>query len=172
MKSFISTKAKKGLESKIHGRGIFSIESIAKGELIAIKKGRILSGKELQETGLNSDSHAELQIDIDKYVSPANKNEFEDSMIFINHSCDPNVGMSGDVNFIAIRDIQSGEELTVDYAMIDDNNSKMECKCKSLNCRKLVTGKDWEIQELENRYKGFFSNYIQEKIDAREGASW
>jgi hypothetical protein len=41
-------------------------------------------------------------------------------MLFINHSCDPNVGFAGDIVLVAMRDIRQGEELTADYALFDD----------------------------------------------------
>jgi len=41
-------------------------------------------------------------------------------MLFINHSCEPNVGFAGNVVLVAMRDIEAGEELTTDYAMFDD----------------------------------------------------
>ena len=41
-------------------------------------------------------------------------------MLFINHSCEPNVGFAGDIVLVAMRDISPGEELTTDYALFDD----------------------------------------------------
>ncbi len=42
---------------------------------------------------------------------------------------------------------------------------KMRCKCGSPNCRKIITESDWENSELRRRYNGYFSQYLQEKID-------
>lgn len=85
-------------------------------------------------------------------------------MIYINHSCEPNVGMKGEDKFIAMRDIEREEELTIDYSMIDDNDMKMECTCRSFNCRKVITGKDWMLKELQEKYKEYFSSFIKKKI--------
>jgi len=41
-------------------------------------------------------------------------------MLFINHSCEPNVGFAGNTVLVAMRDISPGEELTSDYALFDD----------------------------------------------------
>jgi SET domain-containing protein len=35
-------------------------------------------------------------------------------MLFINHSCEPNVGFAGNVVLVAMRDISPGKELTTD----------------------------------------------------------
>jgi len=37
--------------------------------------------------------------------------------MFLNHSCEPNVGILGQIIFVAMRNIDSGEELTIDYAL-------------------------------------------------------
>lgn len=42
---------------------------------------------------------------------------------FINHSCDPNVWMQDEVTSVARRDVRAGEELTMDYAMIREDDS-------------------------------------------------
>lgn len=54
-----------------------------------------------------------------------------------NHSCDPN--LSGD--HVALRDIEPGEELTVDYAQFSDVSWSMKCHCGSKDCKGIVKGK-------------------------------
>jgi hypothetical protein len=48
--------------------------------------------------------------------------EYEPIMLFINHSCEPNVGLSGNTALVAMRDIGPGEELTTDFALLDDHD--------------------------------------------------
>ncbi len=43
-------------------------------------------------------------------------------MIFSNHSCDPNIGVQGQIVFVALREISIGEELTHDWATTDDDD--------------------------------------------------
>jgi len=38
-----------------------------------------------------------------------------------------------------------------------------ECECGAPNCRKIVTGKDWQRPELQRRYAGYFSAYLARK---------
>ena len=40
----------------------------------------------------------------------------------LNHSCEPNLGLQGQIAFVAMRDIAADEELTFDYAMTDDED--------------------------------------------------
>lgn len=57
-----------------------------------------------------------------------------------NHSCQPNTAYDG-LNVIAIRHIEKGEELTLDYAtFLDEHMEPFECQCGSTNCRKRITG--------------------------------
>ena len=64
-----------------------------------------------------------------------------------------------------MRDINKDEELTTDYAFIDNEDYKFECTCSSKNCRKIVTGYDWKIKELQDKYYDYFAQYLKEKID-------
>ena len=164
MKSWISLKAQKGLKSKIHGRGLFALEPIKKGEIIAIKKGDALTWKQLKKIGLPE--HYYLKVEDDVYMGPRTKKEAENSLIYINHSCNPNAGMKGKKTTIAIKNIKNGEEIVIDYAMCYHGGlSVMRCNCGSKNCRKKITADDWKNPELQKKYKGYFSLFIQTKIN-------
>jgi hypothetical protein len=66
---------------------------------------------------------------------------------------------------VAMRDIAIGEELCFDYAMSDGGDyDEFECLCGSLECRGVVTGRDWQLPELQLRYAGWFSPYLAQKI--------
>ncbi|MBI3074598.1 MAG: hypothetical protein HYY92_00040 [Parcubacteria group bacterium] len=84
----------------------------------------------------------------------------------VNHPCNPNMGILGNVINVAMRDVGAGEELTADYAMVYSHPSfRLECHCGAENCRKIITGDDWKKKELQEKYRGFFSAYIQKKIN-------
>jgi len=86
--------------------------------------------------------------------------------LFLNHSCEPNVGVAGNIVFVAMRDVAAGEELTIDYALFDDSDERMRCDCGRPACRGVVSGKDWQRPELQVKYAGYFSAYLQRKIQA------
>jgi hypothetical protein len=150
-------------ESSIQGRGLFSITDIAKDEIVAVKGGHIITREQLRELELRL-GPAEVQIADDLFICPVSEEEREGSMIFSNHSCDPNIGVLGQIIFGAMRPIRVGEELTHDWAMTDDDDSSMACGCGAQNCRGTVTGKDWQRPELQTRYAGYFSSYLLQKI--------
>jgi hypothetical protein len=90
----------------------------------------------------------------------------------INHSCEPNCGMRNATTIVAMRDIAIGEELTFDYAMSDASDyDEFDCNCGTSLCRGRVCADDWRLDTLRHRYKGFFSPYIQRKIDAERHRS-
>jgi SET domain-containing protein len=151
-------------ESKIHRRGLFATAGIAKDEVVAVKGGRVISREQLREKVTPLLGPVEIQIDDDLFIAPVTEAEREGSMLYTNHSCDPNLGMCGEITFVAIRDIRAEEELTHDWAMTDDDDYSVECNCGVPNCRKILTGKDWQRPELQARYAGYFSEYLAKKI--------
>lgn len=151
-------------QSKIHGRGLFAVAEIARNEIVAVKGGHIVDGKTLREKITPRLGPVEIQIDQDLFVAPVTEEERELSMLYSNHSCHPNLGMRGEVTFVAMRDVRPGEELTHDWAMTDDDDYSVECNCGAPNCRKILIGKDWQRADLQKRYAGYFSAYLARKI--------
>jgi uncharacterized protein len=151
-------------ESKIHGRGLFAIANIAKNEIVAIKGGHIVDRKSLREEITPLLGSVEIQIGEDLFIAPVSDEERELSMLYLNHSCDPNLGVRGEITFVAMRDIRAGEELTHDWSMTDDDDYSLECNCGVPDCRKTLTGKDWQRPDLQKRYSGYFSAYLARKI--------
>lgn len=56
---------------------------------------------------------------------------------FVNHSCDPNARGTARHD-VAIRVIEAGEEVTVDYAAEHVPGLRLECHCQAPNCRGLL----------------------------------
>ena len=71
---------------------------------------------------------------------------------YLNHSCEGNCGFDDEGDFVAIRDIKKGEELSYDYALIESNPGfSMKCHCGGGKCRHLVTGEDWKDEDFVAR---------------------
>src|SRR5262245_29771985 len=160
--SYISCKAVVK-ESPIQGKGLFAASPITRGEIVCIKGGHIFDRKTLNHVS-QSLGPAEIQIGDDLFIGPLNQEVREGSMIFSNHSCEPNIGVQGQIVFVAIRDIDAGEELTHDWATTDDDDYEMKCRCGARSCRGTITGKDWQRSDLQKKYSGFISWYLLEKI--------
>jgi SET domain-containing protein len=164
MKTYRSPKIQVRQENTVNGRGVVAIANIAKDEIVAIKAGHVIPRKDIEQvTALVGDMA--LQIDDDFYLGPLQVDEVDDMTVFINHSCDPNVGFRGQVVYVAMRDIEAGEELCHDYSMErSDDYSLANCHCQSSLCRGTVTGQDWKLPDLQQRYGDYFSIYIKNKF--------
>ena len=154
-------------DSPIHGRGLFAREPIAAGEIVAIKGGWVLDTATLVEVE-KTVGPAEIPVADGFAIGPRAESEREGAMLFTNHSCAPNIGVQGQIVFVAMRDIRAGEELTHDWATTDDDDYEIACNCGASACREVITGQDWRRKDLQEKYRGYFSWYLQRKIE--EGA--
>lgn len=161
--TYLSPKTEKR-KSSLHGIGLFARESIARDEPIAVKGGYIMTTERWAELEPKVGFAAEVHVAAGLVIAPRSADEYEGSMMHLNHACEPNVGVEGQVVFVALRDIDPGEELVLDYAMMDDHDETMACRCESPSCRKTVTGKDWQIPKLQRRYRGYFSSFLERRI--------
>ncbi len=161
---YISEKVR--VKDSKKGKGVFASDFIKAGELIddsTRDPGDLITKEEASELYKQGHDYM-IQVD-DNYfyaTTPDSKHEIGD---FINHSCDPNCGIKEGFKIVARRNINPGEEICFDYAMTESSDYQMNCNCGSKNCRKKITGNDWKIPELQKRYKGFFADYLQKKID-------
>ena len=154
--------------SRIVGRGLFADAALAEGEIVCVKGGHLLTKAEFANyKGVANE--AELQIADDLFLTPVSEAEFEGLMMFLNHSCEPNVGVQGQIVFVAMRAVASGEELTLDYATIERPAEPMACRCGAKGGRGIITGQDWRKPELQRDYGRFFAWYLLERMRAEPG---
>lgn len=107
-----------------------------------------------------------LQIHDDLFLSPRTTDEVDDMVVMINHSCDANVGFEGQVTYVAIKGIAADEELCHDYAMMRTTPYILECLCGAEDCRGTVTGDDWMLPDVQNKYGDFFQPHILRRLRA------
>lgn len=156
------------------GIGSFAGAPIAKSELVIVQGGKIMKYSQIEESDYKSFAYHCFPIEQDLLICPIEpKLEKLDGIFQVNHSCNPNCGFRGQIVLVAIRDIQAGEEVTYDYAMTDANwndaiYQEMECLCGTDNCRNTISGKDWRRKDLQEKYKEYFSSFVQEMIKAHD----
>ncbi len=143
------------------GWGSFAIEPIAAGETVTAFGGWVVDRDTLSQMNHNRQSRS-IQVDDDLYLVSSDVPEPGD---MLNHSCEPNCGLSGSILLIAMRDIVPGEEITFDYAMCDASDyDEFSCMCGQPTCRQLVTGADWRDPLIQAKYAGWFSPYLTKRI--------
>lgn len=154
-------------ESPKCGLGVMAREPIAQGEVIGVFGGHVvpLSRRSLLPDELE---HFYFQISDDLILTHLSLEQVRQSKIeFINHSCEPNVGFRGQIELVAMRDIQSEEIIAFDYAICtSEPGFRMECFCEGDSCRQYITGEDWKIPELQKKYRGYFQPYLERKFSS------
>jgi uncharacterized protein len=159
------------LSSKLEGRpkpngsgnGIYTLKPIKKGELVAVFGGVVYEWDAFIHLPDRERSLC-IQVEDRHFLVPRPIGEGD----YVNHSCNPNAGLSGQIGLVAMRDIKIGEEVCFDYAMSDTMPyDEFECGCGAATCRGTVTGNDWQRPELQKRYAGFFSPHVQRRIEAQ-----
>src|SRR5438552_13893376 len=136
--------------SRIAGRGLYANAPLVRGEVVSVKGGHLIDRATLERNRAVVND-ADMRIADDLFLAPLTADEFEGVMMFLNHSCEPNVGVQGQIVFVALRDVAAGEELTLDYAMIDHEAEPMACRCGAAACRGVVSGQDWRRPELQRK---------------------
>lgn len=80
---------------------------------------------------------------------------------YINHSCEPNSGLTGRT-VVALRRICKGEEITIDYSTTEEDPFwRMSCSCGSLRCRKLIGGIHTLPRSRYRRYLPFIPRFLR-----------
>ena len=144
------------------GYAVYALTDFKKNELLVMWGGRVATLAEVLVLPREEQGHT-IQIHDELYLAPIGMQEPAD---YVNHSCNPNAGISGQISLVAMRDIAAGEEITFDYAMADSSSyDEFDCACGAPTCRGRVSGDDWKRPELWKRYKGYFSTYLQKRID-------
>jgi D-alanine-D-alanine ligase len=128
----------------ISGYGIYATDDIAINELIFNFEGA--SQRIITRAFVEKNWNIKEKETFRKYAYPLSKEVFllwennPSEWAPQNHSCAPNTTYDG-LNVIAIRAIQKGEELTLDYtSFLDEHMEPFECQCGSAQCRGLITG--------------------------------
>ena len=159
---YYSSKLEGRLNLDKGGYGLYAREGVRAGELLVVWGGAVVD----YETLLTFAEHRQarsVQVEEGLYLVPVVDDDPADH---VNHCCDPNAGLRGQIGVVALRDIAPGEEICFDYAMTDASPyDEFECECGSPNCRKRIAGNDWMSPELQERYAGHFSPYIQRRIE-------
>ena len=120
--------------STIDGQGAIAAEAIPprrkigeiRGETISVQQARIRATR--SERIMIVEISTKTAIDFSQSADP---------MRYTNHSCRPNARLcirQGRVEFYALRAIQAGEEITVDYGETH-HEGKLRCRCGAPGCR-------------------------------------
>lgn len=131
--------------SGIHGKGVFALKPILKGETIIEYLGEVITWKQAQrQPPHNPDepNHTFLFHLDDRHVIDGTRGG--NAARWINHACAPNCEAEdndGRIFIKALRNIRPGEELNFDYSLMIEERytaklkKDYECRCGARTCR-------------------------------------
>jgi cyanophycin synthetase len=135
------------------GKGLFATRPIPRGQVILERWGPRTSSR----------SRHSVQVDEDTHIIPL------PPLHLIAHSCGPNCGLlvrreAEVLELHALRRIEPGEELTVDYATFEYDIEFLDgpCSCNAPSCRGRVTGYKDLPRELRRAYGPYIAEYLRE----------
>ena len=145
-------------KSKIQGNGVFSQKIFKKGEKVFKFSDKIIKIK--HQPGCNcSICHRCIQVGKSIWLYPKRGSYGWN----INHSCNPNCGIKGK-SIVAMKKIKSNEEITIDYSTSTcDAGWKLNCGCKSKNCRKIIRSIQFLQKSLGRKYENFILPYFKKQ---------
>lgn len=152
--------------SPVHGMGIFARDTIYQDEPVEIIGGVVMTEDEFRAFQQATPHFNAVQIDEALHLVER-PDVTQQRTGSLNHACDANLWMADEVTIVARRDIAAGEELTVDYALFSaqpDWVMDTPCRCGSPVCRRMITGNDWKLQVVQDRYLHHFSPFLNRRI--------
>lgn len=143
--------------SDTHGSGVFATQPIHKGEHLVTYYGPLLHKSEVDW----DDYH--LQIGEEHYLGASG--DFDD---YINHSCNPNAGFKDGLYLVARRDIAVGEEITLDYSTVidEDGFEGITCQCGETSCRGAIQSFRHLAEMRQQALRPWLLPYLREKYYA------
>lgn len=121
-------------KSKIHGKGLYAASKIPSRKKIGSLAGEIISKKEARAKAKENESISIVELWNGKALDASRINN---SLRYINHSCQPNTYMrtlGNHVEFYALRSIKPNEELTCNYGPTH-HDGKRKCNCGAPGCK-------------------------------------
>ncbi|HSE22299.1 MAG TPA: SET domain-containing protein-lysine N-methyltransferase [Pyrinomonadaceae bacterium] len=127
-------------KSPIHGLGCFATSRFLKGNRIAEYAGEKISRKEAMRRMKRPYGKRISELEAEWYIDGSvDGNQTQ----YINHSCDPNadaVVIGGSLYIFALREIEPGKEITVDYLNSFEQDQSV-CQCLTASCRRRIIQK-------------------------------
>ncbi len=160
-------------ETRTCGYGVFAREPILVGTIVLVYGGIVITEEEFNALP-DELQHFPFNVADGLFLAPRDMNDLGVGER-VNHSCDPNIGFSGQINLRALRDIESGEEVTFDYATCvasEEGAFVLNCECGAPTCRSVVTGRDWMLPDVQKRLFANFQPFLQEKVRGVEVAGF
>lgn len=132
--------------SSIHGRGVFALAPIEAGRVLFDYGGEVITAEEAdaryEQRGAEAGHTFYFDLGDGRVIDGGSDGN---DARWINHSCEPNCAAEVDglrVTITTLRDIEPGEELSLDYQLVidldtadEDDLTAYACRCGAPSCR-------------------------------------
>ena len=143
-----------------YGKSLFAKRNFKKDELVFVATGQVIT------------YHTDYTLPIDNCLMIEPRQPLSLGA-YLNHSCDPNLGIRGRTHFVAMRNIKKGEEVRTNYAFLGYEYGKektlngkkkkkfdLTCKCGAVNCTGVLGCYKYLEPKLRRKYKKYISDYL------------
>ena len=159
MRTDITVKA-----AGVKGQGVFALRAFMRGEFIFRRRyGRVIRNDEIDLLSDEDQRHL-CELDWERsavLLAPG---------CYLNHSCEPNAMRKGTKVF-AWRDIDVGEEITIDYRLNAFDGQRSNCSCGSARCQGFITGSFFSLSEDQQiAYLPYAPKFIQREYRRRHSS--
>jgi hypothetical protein len=155
--------------SSIDGSGLFATRDIPAGTVIMIWGGVVVERRNFDYAQYRRETV--VPISENHYLALPSSDSGEALDVYLNHSCEPTAWLIDEVTVVARRHIHAGEEITTEFATWFDYepgesySQDWVCKCASPHCRKVLSAQDWRRVELQERFAGHFTPFLERRIE-------
>jgi hypothetical protein len=150
----VRTRSPKLDVATTHGKkGLFALVSIDRNEVLIDLNG---------ENYFLSPTRRSLQIGEKRHVFGR-----DETVGYLNHSCEPNSFLEfSSLCVRALRDIQRGEEVKVNYAATEyEMHDCFRCDCGSSACLQMIRGFKFLTRDQQLELKPYLAPYLLKKLD-------
>jgi hypothetical protein len=132
----INTKFPSTVKICNYGKCLISKKPLKKSEIVQEIRGKIVPWDKIPE----SEICYVILIEDNKWMT------IDTDARYLNHSCDPNCIIDDELNIITVRSVKEGEELTISYNIVNENENPgpwdpkwtFKCECGSINCQGII----------------------------------
>jgi len=154
-KEYLQQKVYVG-QTKNNAPTIFAKRPIKKNEVLFIVKGPIITYSRAPDYKIG---FKWLGLGRNLWMIPLRHNPWWT----MRHSCEPNVGLRGQTEVVAMRPIKANEEINIDDSVTEaDPRWHVKCSCGSKTCRKTIRSIQYLPEKLFKKYKPYIPAFFRQ----------
>jgi hypothetical protein len=147
------------------GKGLFALREFSEGDVILQwQPGRVIRNDDIPNLSAWEQDHlSELALNSSQVLP--------EPRCYANHACTPNAISTSDTLY-ALRDIGTGDEITIDYRLNALDHWEMPCKCDAYDRPHVVIGDFFTLPAaVQEQYMAYAPSFVREEYQRRHGST-